>query len=353
VSVHLLYFAALAVPKAEKHRSTMKTFARLVSGLTLTLALASLPANAVFYNWTGGAATTDWFQDGNWNVAGYPDTSGADSPRMGIAAGITPTIWPHYNGNNSANPSGSAAGTSFLVAKVVEAWYYMESGVNRHDGLVNVGNGGGFTGHWIQTGGLFVNNTLNAGRIFAVGETSTGDFQISGGQLTVGEFRFSTSATGFGNGLISGNGVVQTGGARIGDYNTATLTIQGAGRLQLTANLQMGTTGNGGIGYLNLLGGTVSGTDLSFNSTGSRVRLDGGTLILTGDERANALNWIAGGNLVTTLPGGTISYAFDSGLNQTTFMATVVPEPASLGLVLCGAMVFMASRRRSTAKQGT
>ncbi len=323
-------------------RFNMNAIRTTLLGSILCSTLLWHPASATQYHWTGGT-DTDWFNGNNWSKGTDADPwpRSGDTPRLGINASFTPTLWPHYNGDNSASPTTGA----FLIASVREAWFYMESGTNRHDSWVNLGNGGGFTGHWIQAGGTF----NNSGRQFSVGESSIGDFQMSAGWLVTGDFRLSTTATGAGTGLISGTGWVEAGQAQIGMFNTGTLTLQDAGRLQLGGSLYLGNAANSAVGTLNLLGGKVYADTLVFNTAASRIRLDGGMLELGGDESANASSWLSDGYLYTTLPGAAINWAYDSANDRTTFIAAV-PEPGGLGLALGGGLALLAFRRSKWAR---
>lgn len=191
----------------------MKTL-KMLLGATMSLTLATAPASALIYHWTAGAGTTDWFTLNNWNQTSFPYPRSGDSPRLGVSASFSPTLWPHYNGDNSASPTTGA----FLIAQVMNAWFYMVGGTNLHDSWVNLGNGGGFTGYWIQTGGTFA----NPGRQFSIGNASPGNFSLTAGWLITGDFRLSTSASGWGTGLIGGTGWVEAGQAQIGMYNLGT-----------------------------------------------------------------------------------------------------------------------------------
>lgn len=320
--------------------------------LMVAVALATLtgPSYAAFRQWTGGAGTSNWFTAQNWNT-GLP-VSG-DSPRIGIAATPVPTIWPVYNGDNSASPTTGA----FLIAGAMDAWFGMAGGTFVHNSWTNLGQDKGWTGTWTQTDGTF----NAAGRDFTIGNIggANGVLNMSGGTINVGRFRTSNEAGTKSTVNLTG-GRIACDTADWAFHSNSTLSIQdatfySAGTIGINVAKDATafvTVGGGGLvdadkidfascdvaiqaGGVIQARGLVSSTPVSILSAG-RIDLQGGLLRIANDNSLNVQGWIDGGRLVTTLPGYSVAYSYDAGTNYTSVFAAI-PEPTSVLLLVVGA----------------
>lgn len=236
-------------------------------------------------HWTGGygSGTTDWFTPGNWEpnvVPGYDR-----SPRIGVHAFYYPTIWPDYNGDNSTN----APTRLFLISTAMDAWFTNSGGrfvISNNN--VQVGNGNGFTGTFIQKGGDFT--VVNGGFRLGTAAGATGVLEMSDGNI-----RFVTTVNYIG--LDIGYGVGSTGimtmfggtisnglWLTVGSGAGATATMNQYGGVIFTTNIYL-PWGSGCQGTLTITNGklyvahNVTLSVVDSNSVGT-LNVIGGDLVI-------------------------------------------------------------------------
>jgi autotransporter-associated beta strand protein len=260
---------------------------RLLTSSSIVLLFAALSAGAANYNWNG-TTSTDWFTTANWSKGAgtSPWPGNGDTPRMGIVANVYPPTWPHYNGINTNSGVGPTTG-AFLMAGVTNAWFFMEGGYYLHNSWVNIGNVWPYTGHWIQTGGVF--DTYTYQRQFTVAAAGNGDLQISAGTIQADSWVIIRNNPGANPAptnawaLLTGTARVTCTSSSIGIYGTAaTLTNRDSAEFYSTNSLGIGGSG-GGIGHFYQEGGlvTVKGSvdnGLDLYTNGSQYVLSGGSL---------------------------------------------------------------------------
>jgi hypothetical protein len=158
---------------------------------------------------------------------------------------------------------------------------------------------------------------------------------------------------------IAAGGVLDTTYFKVGQNNSATLTISG-GTLSAGNHLDVGGYGGGtatmnvfggtitvgglylnlngastGASYLNLDGGTLTDTGvLSINSTHPTViDLGGGTLIVPSSQVGNVDYWINNSHSITAWDGtGTVNVDSISNPGNLVLTAVPIPEPSTFAL---------------------
>jgi autotransporter-associated beta strand protein len=254
--------------------------------------------------WTGSLGT-DWNNGGNWS-----DPHGFGSPHVPQAGGahpgdedaiinsITPGAYPVVVASPSANPrdvkigvgagqSGRVDHTAGTVSTGAGNWFAVGlDGGNGTYNLANVaGSGGTLTGMGQSAGGINANGslyvpitggstgtfnmhttgTVAVSNLFAVGDGGTGTFKMDSGTMTVGG-EFWVGQGGTGNGAFS----VSAG--------------------QITINSWVAVGRDGGVGLVNMTGGTITknngGTAFIVGASGA----GGGTF----NQSAGTVNVAAG-----------------------------------------------------------
>jgi T5SS/PEP-CTERM-associated repeat protein/autotransporter-associated beta strand protein len=223
----------------------------------ISLVLTMTPSSAVEF-WTG-AASTDWFNAGNWTVAVPTNTA---STRI-----------------DTVTPNATVIGTAGALATGLR---------------VGVATTGALT---IQNGGT-VNNTLG---IIADGAGSTGTATVDGaGSRWTNSSDFYVGHFGNGTLTVSNGGAVSNVYGFIGRYSssTSTATVDGAGSTWTSADLNVGYAGSGTLTIRN--GGTAS-------NVGGYLGIDpGATGAVTVDGAGSA--WTNSGYLYVGNSGsGTLS----------------------------------------------
>ena len=184
----------------------------------LSLVLTLTPSSAAEF-WTG-AASTDWFDAGNWTVAVPTNT---DSTRI-----------------DTVTPNATVIGAAGALATGLR---------------VGIASTGALT---IQNGGT-VNNTLG---IIADGAGSTGTATVDGaGSRWTNSSDFYVGHNGNGTLTIGNGGAVSNVYGFIGRFSTSTgtATVDGAGSTWTSADLNVGYGGSGTLTIRN--GGTASNAD--------------------------------------------------------------------------------------------
>lgn len=356
--------------------------------LSLIAILALLPVlSPATTRWTGGAGTTDWTNGANWD-GGVPDG--------------TENVYVSANGvNGTAVLSTTDSGATFGVG-----WYtggtstltIASSGDFSNTGTSTLGRYADALGTINVNGGQFTSGNTS-GDDLIIGYAGTGALNISnGGTVSAGDFYMGYTTDGAGSLTVTGSGstlttagsafvVGRSGGApgtlsitaggKISSAGTAYLgntsttvgdaTVTGADSLWDAATLLVGNSGQGTLTISD--GGLVSAEFLSIDVTTNgpigeiRIGIDGMLAVGDGDTTATTL-----GDFVALIDGSTdnIKYwdgaawddiangtlgtdytltEYDEGSTSFTKL-TVIPEPATLGLIclLAGGMIFV--RRR-------
>ena len=333
--------------------------------------------------WSGGAGTTDWTDGANWS-AGVPDG--------------TENVYVSANGvNGTAVLSTTDSGGTFGVG-----WYAGEAstltitntGSFSNTGTTRVGNEATATGTLNVDGGQFTSGNASSDDLI-VGYDGTGILNIgNGGTVSAGDFYMGYATGGAGSLTVAGSGstlttaggafvvgrsgstgsmtisagaaVTSAGTAYLGNTSTTVgdATVEGDGSLWDAATLLVGNSGQGTLTISD--GGLVSVDSLSIDVTaggsegliqiglnGMLAVADSGTtatdltafLALIGGstdnvDYSNGSAWddIANGTL------GTDYTLTEYDADSTSFTKlTVIPEPATLGLVcvLAGGLIFV------------
>ncbi|WP_168432858.1 PEP-CTERM sorting domain-containing protein [Pontiella sulfatireligans] len=329
-----------------------------------------VPADAKIVNGNGAAVTIDSnigafagnFQMGNktgGDTLNVLAGGGASFEQFRIAdvAGSLSTV--NVTGGSLTNVSGNGAvGYSGLGIVNLSAGSF----VNTVD--LDLGRNAGSRGEVYVTGG-----SLSVGKDLMIASyqdpANSGHFEISGGAADiVGDFTVGMYGTG--TALLSGGSVtanrVRVGGTAQG--GTGTLTVDASGLLTVDQFNVGGLAGATGVANLN--GGTIDAGSISIGANGTlnwnaAATLVGtnmnfladGLLVWEGDRTSDVASGVLDGTFdgsgglvdIATLAFG-VDYdqalsttegfllsKYDS-LNDTTDVWTVIPEPATLGLVV-------------------
>lgn len=308
---------------------------------------------ATLYYWINSQADNDFSNRLNWNTA-------ADGSGSSPAAFAT---------TDDFHIDKSGADKAVLSATQSTA----------HDEM-RLGYSSGNTGELEITGGVnTIGNTLRVGRL-----GGTGRLTLSGGTISV-----PNSYTTFGDGgtavvMMSGgvlNGDRQTWGQQVGDSSTLTMSggtinitltdptpASNSGALTTSVgNPVLNISGTAVINadklYINA-GGLISMTAGAIHITGAldanptfnftepdiasmvgQIRFDGGVFDVVGDHESLLDAAIGNGNIYTTLAGSAVDAVYSSGTGRTA-LQIVIPEPASIALMVLGA-VFTFRRRNN------
>jgi autotransporter-associated beta strand protein len=249
---------------------------------------ATQNGNITYSKFDTGTLTTGGFSGANLNVAeGQLNLTGTNS--VGTLTVNNGTVT-------------QAAGTSVTTSS---------SGNN-----FVVGVSAGQSGSYAISGGTLQFGGSNANAF--IGQSGTGTMTQTGGAVTANGFavigRFSG---GVGNYTISGGSLSQTATNRlliVGEEGTGTLTVSGTGSVTAAGGIFLSHAA-GGVGTVNLDGGTISAASVTKGSGSTATfNFNGGTLEATG----NNANFMSGLNAaVLQAGGGTIDDGgFQIGIGQ-------------------------------------
>ena len=314
--------------KPNRACSTIRSpFAGAVPAAVLAFCLAS----AVLADdnaWTG-TVNQDWNDAGNWSLGRVPvnpnPVSSYDDAIINMATGN----YPYVTAGNSVSPRdiiiGTGAGASGRIDHVSGnlrygtngGWLY--NGRNAGSGVYNLADvataGSGVSGFGQGTGSLTGGgNIWIGGTDWEVGATgmmninTTGTI-AAGGNLVVGS---SNSATTTGNGTmnIEAGTVTVNGQIWVGDwYSQGVLNVAGTASITNTSWIAIGR--RGGVGVLNMTGGSItkagdSTTNVTI-STGTggtgTVNQSGGVFTNTTSQTWIGESWNGDGNGTWNLSG--------------------------------------------------
>jgi len=329
----------------------------------MLLCLLSLAGNAsaVDVHWDGdaGAGSPNWNVATNWSTDAVP-TAIVDDVKAIVVPGYGPTI---ANAGAVANTVDvgtwgwegeltiQAAGDLTTTVHLTIAFDANMVGTVDNSGTINTGaslivgeNGNGFI---TNSGTANIGTTVLIGDLAGsegtVDNTSTGNIASNStmyvGQLGKGSLTNSGAITasdilisnGIGSmGTMENSGTVDvTGWIYLGSVPAQ----NGDGQLTMTdgsittpvaGNLQLGEA-TGGLGHINLDGGTIDIGNLGINGTDLEGTMDvtGGTMIIDGDE-TGGVNYLASLNVFTAHGGwGTLNVDYNtSNPGKTTVTAT-------------------------------
>lgn len=319
-----------------------------VLGIVICLGAA---AGAATYTWTGGGADASWATTANWSPTPSPNLTGADlifassgtqhSNFLGATLSIKGVTFDSGAPDTYVRLSslGTGSGVRNLGLNVVGSYITVNSGANGNytmDGpgalLVNQNIAVNHHGNGILTLGKFTTSTTanygitknGTGTLVLSGaNTFTGAVAVAQGTLLVngnssgaiGTVSVAANAILGGSGTIGGN-VLFADGAKFLFNAAETLTVA-AGK----------TVAFDGFGVDDLIGldGTVS---------------DGTYTLIAGDVSFDNVSNVGLANAFA-LGGGKQAY-FEEG----SLALVVIPEPASIGLMIIGAASAIFVRRR-------
>jgi hypothetical protein len=228
-------------------RRRLFPLAAALAGGSLVLATGEL-ALATTYQWIGGTSTWGTAANTNWSPTGLPNTG--DTANVTNTLGAVQTITYNYN--------GTAVALNTLTLDAL--------GGASSDEILSM------SANSLTAGTEYIGNS-------GTGSSGVATFNLTGGTNTVtGLLVLAENASDKGTYLISGTGLLTAGNVSVGGSGVA-----------------------GGKGDLSISGGALTisttGTLTVFNTSGSGVTLNGGT-INTGavnlSGNLNLLNWTSG-----------------------------------------------------------
>lgn len=291
---------------------------KLLTILTIA-AIASAPCMAQHFDGGAGAGDPSWFTAINWSGDTVP-TSTEDTYPLDVLIGYGVEV------------DGAGAESAILLV-----------GSPDWPGMMTVNAGGTFTAatHIQMADGI---GTAKSGTLINNGTITTPALYMQAGIATV-ENTGTLNVNG--GSLVMGNGVTATSTVS----NTGTLTVRDWLYLSNTGlnslfNMNGGTVNmgllqmiEGGIGHLNLHGGTMNADNLGLNGNGGyTIEVTFGELIATGDHTAG-LDYMISADLITSTGTRTPYSAYDAGANETTLGS--IPEPATFGLLAILGVAFL------------
>ena len=196
-------------------------------------------------------------------------------------------------------------------------------------------------------------DTALAKNIFGPGYTATSlvTLNVSGGSLqSAGVMNIAQSADTKGLWTMSG-GSVTVGDAvtdtlKIGFRGTGTLEMSG-GTITAIGAMYVGDNTGGGVGTVNLSGGVIelnhnAASPLLIQNGGVINMSDAGILKFLGGDRTGLIDTFVSDGRISVAEGKEISAVY----NGTDTIVSVIPEPATLGLVgVCSAVLLFIRRR--------
>ena len=280
-----------------------------VMGFVLVVLVCSIGVQgAAVYNWTGGSG--DWSTGSNWDQGENPQAGAhlkSDCQQVNISGSSSVVSGPYslsLDDNNANNPVITVSnGATWTLGNAL--WIADDPGSN---GTLKVLSGA----------------TVNIGSLLDVGNGPgsghTADVVVEDAYINV------------------------TGGwgdIRVGVYSgTSTMTISGNSTVKMLDSLTIDTGGSSGTVTLNS-GDLVVGTDpasasnnnggqIYFGSNG-KLYYNGGRLLVSGVDEAGMQSYIDDGKIIPS-----ISYSIQTVQYEGKSYTALVPEPATIGLILVG-----------------
>ena len=306
----------------------------MIKKMLFVMLLACLATSAMAQtNWTGGAASVDWFTGGNWNTGAVP----AGNTAINIGNVTTGGFWPTFNGTFT-NTGIFSIGTNY------GGIFRINGGTFTNNGRVDMGLNGK-NGSWIQTGGTFI--TPNA---FAVGKSSgsASTLSISNGLLDVLAF-YPANLGGATATVTQSGGEIKMQYGNIGHTGSAIYNMTGGilRATHATAGFIVGRS-TVGFGEFTFAGGSIYTTAFAVANSSSWMDFKGGIMHWDGDNRDSVTALVNQGRFKTTLVDHWVKADYDAVSNVTTVYAAIVPEPGSIVALMSGmiGIVGFGIRRR-------
>jgi hypothetical protein len=287
---------------------------------SLQIVVTCLAVNGLATEWDGGGSDDKWSTAQNWDTNTVPSTTDAVLIQgTGVHASVEApaTAYNLRVGDNAV----------LDVSSTIDLTQNLFWGTSPTPGTINVNSGGTinvpFAGYIDANGGML---NINAGGVVNVeglnpstsdsvylsyGTTQTSGIAINGGTLDVsGDMRVGTG----GVGTLS----LDNGGILNSQFGGLFLGSAGGGFADGTFDLIDGTAtfaghvfvGNGGVGLLNISGGSLTTTNdlfLAYHGTSNgTINLYGGTLSVVGFQIGTA-----GGTGLVNIEGGTMILSGD------------------------------------------
>jgi uncharacterized protein YhjY with autotransporter beta-barrel domain len=253
--------------------------------------------------------------------AGSYSITGTGTNNLTLSAGgiveMGNSTFTQNDSNSTVDLSSAGSNTEMGLNAGDVAVYQLQSGTLKMRNVI-LGLASGSTATLNQSGGTFTSTGL-----FAVGDSGTGNYLLSGGSadfqngFTVGDAVGST-VTQSGASMLTAEGLVTIGGVGIGTYN-----LQG-GAATFNRGVVVGATGT-----VNQTGGIftiATGQTLDLSAVGSSYNLGGGTLQvgstgLVGTSADGSLNFANGTLQITS--AGTFTDPFNSRFTGTSTIDAV------------------------------
>lgn len=270
-------------------------------------------AQAATVSWTGGAATDDWNDTGNWNQTYVPGNNGV----------VDNAIFSATGDNNTPTASFNFVTASDFNFRN-EATLTLQTGVtisNFDDGRLgaNQGNGGG---HIIQTGGTLSGKSILVAS--SLSATTRSSHTLSGGNVSLtGVYDVNT----LGDIILTGSSAAVSAGS-----------IDFSGASTLTFNFD-----SSGIGSFSTAGafGAATTSAMTINAADYTPVVDD---FFTLVDAATLTGFDAGKITVNGFGTAGVDYTLTQDLGGSgDIVLTVIPEPATLGIVVAfgGGILFI------------
>jgi len=288
----------------------------------VAIALTATNASARLFGGTTYGGDGTWQGANNWS-----DDWTGPAPTPDAA---TPVDIIDVGGNVTVAASGAVAGS-------------VNVGVNGWNGRIDVAVAGDLSvaGNMLfQSSAGFTGTVVNEGQITIGGLTAFQD--------GLGILENNGTFNNTGDIYLANNGASDTTLINTGSITAGTLFLSVAGTSQFDMNggavdVSSFQMVEGGIGHLNLHGGTITTSAFGLNGNGGyTIDVTGtGTLIADGDH-TGGLDFMIGAGLITGDAG--LDAVYDIGTGKTTL--SVIPEPATLSMValLGGGMLWIRKR---------
>lgn len=342
----------------------------MVAGLAVT-------AQSATYTWTGSGADAAWSTTANWTPS--PTLSGADLIFTSSGTQRSNYIASTLSIKGVAFDSG-APDTYIRLSSLGTGSGVRNLGLNVSGSYINV-NSGANGNYTIDGPGAFLinqsvsinhngNGTLTLGKLAASTANNYGITKTGTGTLILSGANTFTGAIAVANGtlLVNGNSSAATGavtvsfGAALGGSGTVggVTTVAGdlkpgssPGALTFTRGLTLADTSAttfeiASLSSFDVLandgGDTITfqdGADVLFDFAGYTAVYNDSFLVLS--------NWgsrVASGTLNLSVTNLTAGYSLDTSNLLTTGVVTVIPEPATIGMLGLGALITLVLRRR-------
>ncbi len=321
-------------PPSRQNMAVAEKILRKLAVCSLALLLvAGVPsAHAASGTWIG-ASSSLWGGASNWNPNGVPGT------------GDTATFSNPGNGNNAISIIlGSPPITigSIIFNSASAASHNIGDDVDTM--ILNA------------AGSIAMNASValpqNIGANLVLGTASGADaFTFTNNSVVAGAVLFFSGT--ISSGANSGVKTVTVTGAGITEINIGSIT-NGTGSVVLaktgTGTLNLGPTSTLGFNTLNASGGTTNiDAALGSGPGTAAVTVTNAASLRFGSVSQRLSSLTIGAGSTVTFTSGTASpfAASESGAKSGSLPAAIVPEPASLGLLLAGALRILLRRRRA------